>query len=480
MNKPINEILNFNFDAERFAQKAESTITNTLKSQQAKNIKILNQLTEQLGNLSFDSKTIIGIEEIFKKTIALLKSNVDLNGKFDNREIRILTHALDYKPNKTNSILAETTYLQHCIQLINNNWNDRFIDGLLRCYIKNWNFENTTSIEVLSKFVLEKIDIYGGKREKYLNLKSQKKFFAYKKGDIDLGYTLALLKKPIHQANKHISLPDNWIAYPYFYGVINAYIEKTKNEVKTHFNDLIAFLDKHSNQTKGTFTNKIIMSKVICYSKEIEDDNYRNQIKDETYKLVGDPGPGNKDNWFVNKASEKEKTIVHEAREILNEWLTRQFINVFFEKCINDTRRKEFWLKYTTHISAFKVIGPKRLKYVLEQDERIGKYVDSRFSVTNSSRNISAMVMYIKNHVLLEFSNEGYAFIGYKKDNPIINKFDEVIKSVDDLRAPNLSMALKTNRDRVMEDNSEGRLFHKDGALFWERKFIWWLDKYVI
>lgn len=39
MNKPINEILNFNFDAEKFAQKAESTITNTLKKQQEKILK---------------------------------------------------------------------------------------------------------------------------------------------------------------------------------------------------------------------------------------------------------------------------------------------------------------------------------------------------------------------------------------------------------------------------------------------------------
>jgi|GEM_PF-526322 len=480
MSKPINELLNFDFKAEVFDQKAKSAFTNDLKKQQEKNIKILNQLTEKLGDADFTQKPTFGIEDVYLKTTTLLQNEEDLKGKFDKRELRTLTYALDFKLNSKTTILAEISYLQQCIQLLNNNWNDRFIFGLLHCYLKNWNFRKKPSIELLSKFVIEKINNYDGKRDKYLNLKNQTKFFDYTKGDIDLGYTLALLKKPIHQANKHINLPDTWLAYPYFYGVINAFLEKTKNEVKTHFNDLVTVLGKHSNQTKEMEHNKIILSKIICYSKDIEDDHYNNQLKDVAFKLVGDPGDAQI--WSVGNALEKDKTTVEQARKILNEWLTKQFINVFFEKCINDERRKVFWLQYSKHISDFKVIGPKTLKYILEQDDRIGKYVDSRFSVTSSSKDVSVMVMYINNHVLLEFSNDGYAFIGYKKDNPIIKKFDKAIRirQVDDLRDSDLPMALKTKGEDVLDHNSEGRLFHKDGTFYWEDKFDWWLKKYVL
>jgi hypothetical protein len=159
---------------------------------------------------------------------------------------------------------------------------------------------------------------------------------------------------------------------------------------------------------------------------------------------------------------------------------------VFFEKCIDDRRRKAFWLKHAKDITSFKVIGSKRTKYLLKQDDRISEFVDARYSLTYSKSDVSAFIIYMKNHVLIEFSQDGYAFIGYRKDSLVLPDLSQRFATVNDLRAGDLPMAIRRKYEYFEEENDEGRLFHKDGnrtngsSLEWEEVFDYWLKEYVL
>jgi len=86
----------------------------------------------------------------------------------------------------------------------------------------------------------------------------------------------------------------------------------------------------------------------------------------------------------------------------MHQWIAEEFINVFFEKCINDIRRKRFWLKYAKEIMQFRVVGSSRIKSLLMADNRIKKFVEPRFSNTKSVTDVNAALMFImKNHLFI-------------------------------------------------------------------------------
>ena len=425
-----------------------------------------------------DEKPTKGIREVYLKFISINQSNESLIGKFDKRELRTLTYALSYRVHQEISIFENQHYLKQCFNILSENWRDSYISGLLDCYLSNWDSKNRNSFSILSSFLTDKIRNYQGSRSLFQTIKANSKFFEKDRGDLDLGATLAILKKPVSEAAKHLSLPDHWITYPYFSGVINGYFEKSKNRIENTLEDISLALEAHSNSTKATKTNKLIVGKIICYTSN-SNEYIQNKVKDIAFKLVGDPGIIS--NWRPYEgATQSEVDTINSAREILNEWVTRQFINVFFEKCINDNRRKRFWLHYTKKITSFKVFGPNHIKRKLKTDSRITEYVDGRFHTVDSNRDISAFMFMIGNHKMIEFSDPGYAFYAYNSNNRNAPSFDaKYVSSVDSFRDGNMSMLVYRSGYHLHSFSDEGRLSHHDGDMKWEDVFSHWLKRKV-
>lgn len=480
----INDILEFRFSQNSFSEKGKNIVPTHILNLCQSRITTLNAITEMIGKSMIDEKPTRGIREVYLKFIKAYQANDDFKDKFDKRELRTLSYALNYKEYQENSLFENSKYLQQCFIIFNDSWRDSFISGLLDCYLSNWGSSNKESFNILSFFLTSKIENYKGSRSLFQSLKTNAKFFDKDKGDLDLGATLAISNKSISEATKFLSLPDHWITYPYFSGVINGYYEKSKNRIETALDDISLVLEKHSNSTKATRTNKLIVSKIICHTTTASE-IVQNKVKDIAFKLVGDPGSTSIWRPFEN-ANQTEISTINKAREILNEWVTRQFINVFFEKCINDNRRKAFWLKYSKQISSFKVYGPAITQQILKNDKRVSEYVEARYSQTWSSKNVSAFIIYIKNHTLIEFSQDGYAFIAYRNDSSRLPNLSSKINSVDDLRDGYLPMAVTRKYEDIESENHEGRLFHKDGnfrsgsTLRWEDVFEFWIKKYVL
>ena len=250
-----------------------------------------------------------------------------------------------------------------------------------------------------------------------------------------------------------------------------AYYDKKQNELSNLINDFENALDFHKNSN----TSKRIVSKFIIQANKPEYAALQDKVKHLAFTFIGDPE--NKSVWadFYN-ATEKEKLDLINARKILNEWITRQFINVFFNVCINDERRKRFWLKYAPQISSFKVYGPGFTKTLLKRDERIAEYLEARFTTVYSNRDVSAFILYIGDYMIIEFSNEGFACCAYKMSSPNRPTLNSRLNSVEDLRNGSLPLAIQSDANYYYT-SEEGRLFHNSN---WEHKFNHWLKEKVL
>jgi len=466
--KTASEILNFKFSPGDMKPNANNTLKRINRYESR--MDNLKNITRKFGVSLFEFKGKNSIPEVFRKFKNSLKSGNFSLDNFDKREIRTLTYSLDYSENRIASIYGSPDELDLVIEIFEKNWRDSYFYGLIVCYLKNWEKKDK---DRLGNFIFKRLKLYKGGRKTLKSLQSNLKFFDYEKGDLELCDTLALKNKSIKEAAQYLELPDNWFNYTYFSKVILSYYEKQKNKLPLFIEDLNEALKKH-NQSE---TYKQVVSKLIIQADEQFAD-LQEQVKSMAFEFVGDPAIAS--NWAAFKgASEKEKADIKKAKEILNGWITKQFITVFFEKYINDDRRKNFWLELSPRITAFKVFGPLNIKNRLKQDKRIAEFVDSRFSVTSGKKQVSAFFMHVNNYKFIEFSDPGYAFYAYKQNSINSPSMDRNYHNVESLRDGSLPMLVRRSGYHLYDYSDEGRLSHSDGVMEWERVFLGWMKNRV-
>lgn len=464
------DILQFHFSPTTFQQSAQKIIPITLASLNDHRIDKLQKITEEVGASSFSFSRDNLIPQVFRKFKKFINNN---NTSFERRELRTLTYSLNYSEQNTLPIFSNENELKYALTLLDPNWRDSFLVGLIDCFLRNWETKYPKSLEQLEQFIANKLENYSGNRSTLISFKNNKHYFNLKNGDLILGDTIAKLNKSIQDAAKILGVPESWLAYTYFSKVIVTYYERNKNRISDEIDNLNEVLLTHNS----SITNKRLISKIIIQANQSQFATVQDKIKKVAFTQIGDPS--NVSNWTAfENATEIERREIIEARNILNEWITQQFINVFFNVCINDERRKKFWLRFASKISSFKVYGPLHTKSILKRDERIAEYVDARFETVTSKRDVSAFILYIGDYMLIEFSNEGYAFYAYKINSPYKPSLSYQLNSVDDLRNASMPMAIQSD-NYYDYFNDEGRLTHRDGNQIWETRFNSWMNKKV-
>lgn len=466
------DLLNFKFRSSAFSSQGDKVITRAFSDLVQRRILQLEKISKEIGirgHKELKGKGIGDAYRKFKNWIREEKPTIT----FDRRELRSLTYALNYGEDAGTAIYERPEELMLALDLLEENWRDSFLHGLFLTYLKNWELPGNGSFEVLAEFVLVKLEHYEGTRSRFTQLKSNLKYFR-KNGALELGAFLYYKDIPLTEVTDFLGFPDHWISYPYFEGVINSYLERTKNQLDDYLDEITIVLSAHSNHVRGTRANKIILSKIIC-ACEHESEWIQDKVKDIAFELVGDPGVSS--NWLVPEdIGSRSRQRIELATQLLNEWITRQFISVFFERCIRDPRRKKFWLKYAKHIRRFKFFGPIEIKKVLKRDDRIRKYVEGRFHSVEGGSKVSAFMFLLGEHKMIEFSEKGYAFLAYKASNRSAPDFDlEHLGSVEEFRNGSSPMLVKREGRRLHSFNEEGRLPHHDGYLLWEEVFERWI-----
>jgi hypothetical protein len=467
----VNEILKFHFSHTTFQQAAKTCIPANIIRLHEIRINRLNTVTEEIGNFSFKFTGSTIIPQVFNKFKTIIKTGVLPLKYFDIRELRTLSYALSHSEQNKSEIFSNPRELDLAFQVLESNWKDSYLIGLIECYLKNWETSITLSSEKLGTFIFNKINGYEGSRGILTKLKNNIKYFDIKNGDLILGSELVLKKIQIRAATKYLSLPDSWFVYPYFSKVILAYYVKRQNVIQYFIDDLSYALQEHNSSV----SNKRLVSKLIIQANNNEFAALQDKVKTIAFKFIGDPGKASLWSPFLD-ATESEKGELKQARKILNEWITREFLNVFFEKCINDPRRKLFWLKYAREITQFRVVGSASIRRMLISDKRISEYVPQRFSTINSTSDKNSALMFLmKEHLFIEFSDAG-AFYAYKLSNPNAPSIDRLhFSSSSSLKTPSMSWLIYRTGNTINQINEEGRLGHNDGELGWEDIADYWL-----
>lgn len=466
MNKAA-EIVAFKFSESEYSDEGNFVVNPKLNALLKKHIEELNHISVRLEHPSH-ATIPQGVEEVYHKFIRLLKSDEKLSGQFNSLELRKLSYAMNIRSENEGTIFENKEYLKKCLELLANNWRDSYFMGLLDCCLSNWHNTDSKSFNLLSSFITSKITNYKGSIAIHVNLKKVSKFFNKNKGDLDLGATLALSNQSILEATKFLNLPDHWITYSYFQGVISAYFKKVKGDENSTLEELQKVLILHSGGEKhSTEFNKIIVSEfVLKYADSSLE--FQDTLKDTATLVVGDPGTSAWD-------SIGNETVT-KARELLNFWITREFIKAFFEICFIDERRKEFWLNYSKKISRIKVVSSKSILEQLKSNKGTSEFLDGRFAATRSKRD-TALMFIMGNHLFIEFSDEGafYAYLLSNNHAPLIE--DDFFESSSKLKNKDFKWLVYRKGYDVTDTNIEGKLGHNDGDATWEKVAEYWIEK---
>lgn len=276
------------------------------------------------------------------------------------------------------------------------------------------------------------------------------------------------------QLNSLLGIPLGWKKTEYHSLVLGKCILKS-SDFKTEYEYYRELVHSSTRNYQKSFIGSLyLISTLIVAGKKIE--SIQTSLKRLALDHIGDPS--NTPRWTQLKAYDNDQLkVIIEAREILNFWITRDFLTLFFEKCLNDVRRKRFWLQYAKRIKDFKVYTTPEHKRDLLKDPRISG-LNSRIKVFGYGR-ISAIVMNTGKHDLVEFSDDGWAFRAYLSNNEKWRKVldQRFIESAELLRSVRLPMAVRRRAGSYYDWKKSGTLHHRDATYKWESTFKSWLER---
>ena len=155
--------------------------------------------------------------------------------------------------------------------------------------------------------------------------------------------------------------------------------------------------------------------------------------------------------------------VVPKAREMVAEWLKREFIEAFFTKLaedgVGDRRRANFWLRYAKSMGNIQFALGARALYSADRDfvalrqKMKGLYTELK---TNDSSN-NAFVMTMGSLVAVEFGGMGNAFYGYDEQRDLPFDMSQPV-----VTAKNARNSLKHSQRMLW-------MQHQDGIKGWNK-----------
>jgi hypothetical protein len=470
------KILGFSLDMKDFGEAGQSILFQPTKVLNEIAKKNLDRLVQNVSESNPAKPADVG--EVYRKFMELAPyGKGKLLSEFDtSRKVRKLAWSLDYSEDGTRPII-HSAFLDAALTVINGRWRAYMIAALIDALLRNWSKMQDEGGIRLRNFILDKLRSYEGRRESLRLLQTNLQYLETARGP--LVYALYLLKNrsELSDAPTYMGLPGYMILnFEYFSQVGRAFTQFSlrEDDFETRLDGIYDFLKKHQNKD----TSKFCLGRIILEADKNTNDSMQEKAKQVAVELVGDPEY--RENWAPwDLASEEEKKQLEAARRILNEWLTRDFLDIFFERLANmDTARKTFWLKYTRHISRFKIYGTEMTRRMLATDRRIRDLLEPRFGyLRDSDARQSALLMVVNNYLLAEFSQTGAAFYAYLRSNPLAPDISKEVLSSGSIRKAGQMDQLMRRRGRQRYNvRQEGRFSHMSG---WEYHLSWWLTNHL-
>jgi hypothetical protein len=357
-------------------------------------------------------------EEIYTEFMQVAPFGLEkLAQKFDSkRDLKNLALILDYSSNGKTSIL-NSRFLELTLLFFDRQWCNSLLNILVDILLKNWTEINPANAPLFREFIRKKVLNYTGKRPFLLTIQKERKFFLEADGAVQLGTYLLTSNRSIKDGISFFRLPDYVKSYSYFSNVVWAF---TQSAMRTqNFEQYIPGILDFLREQKQRDTSKKCLSGIILKIEGKTDIQLRDKVQNAAFELIGDPAI--KAYWSPwNGAFNKEGEELEKARQIVNDWITEKFIELFFSQLAMDQERKEFWLLHKNIIQSFRIYCDNYRLRKLKRDNRITTYIESRFGIlSGGGSDQSAMVFKVKNYIFVEFSQKGGAFYAYLDTNPL-------------------------------------------------------------
>lgn len=425
--------------------------------------KVINSNTKRLKeieNVMLSDKLISvspqSVEEVIHK-VKKAAETTNIEENWTTQELRIISYYLT-KLQDNNKAFS------YALFVLDNNWRNLFFSGLIFYIMNSWNNNPKTYRNDVCALVKSQLNKYQDDNKKYLILKNHANFFE-ETGPLRLARLLKHRNMNIFDAPTIIGYKPSTISLAYYSDVIINYF---KNDGTTELSQIEEALIKHGlNRTK-----KLLFADLVEDADRNGSDVRQSQISKFASRIMGDISLSV--TWApFNDATPEEVEKLRNARRLINKWYARKVIEVFFDICVQDIYRKNYWLRYLEVIEEFRISGSMAVKLSLNSDFRINDMFQNYFIETNSRKvKTAALILYIRNKIFVEFSDLGSLYI-YNKDNYTVKSLTNkrYIDSINNLKNTNLPQAVVFNDYDYYHFNDEGSMRH---AGYWQERLDKW------
>lgn len=401
------------------------------------------------------------IDEVISKVIRMAPSGNTAGENWTVRELRIVSYYLmKLRDDRVNYMYA--------LELLNNNWKNMFFNGLAFYLLNSWHSIEPDFRTLTSQLLMRKLGEYCDSNRRYNLWKNRLNLFD-NNGPTRMAAMLSAKRMNIEEAPTLLGFKSSSIKQSYYSDVIIKYIANNNISDRDSIEDIFELhnLDR---------TKKLVFAYLVEKEDQIGDGLRRAQLCRFANTQLGDVTLATSWAPFAG-ATETDIQKLKKAMQLVNMWFAQQIIESFFEICVQDKERKNFWLKYVNNISAFKIIGSTATKRLLQSNSKIGSMFLRHYIETNSySSQTSALVLFIKNKMIVEFSDTGALYV-YNQTHPMVKNVTNArygLASTNDLKIPSMDGIVEKNYwGDYSIYNEQGKLHHRGN---WQIRLTAWMN----
>lgn len=401
------------------------------------------------------------IDEVISKVIRMAPSGNTAGENWTVRELRIVSYYLM-------KLRDDSINYMYALELLNNNWKNMFFNGLAFYLLNSWHSIEPDFRTLTGQLLIRKLEEYSDSNRRYNLWKNRLNLFD-SNGPTRMAAMLSAKRMNIEEAPTLLGFKESSIKQSYYSDVIIKYIANNGITDRDSIEDI---LELHNLDR----TKKLVFAYLVEKEDQIGDGLRRAQLCRFANTQLGDVTLATSWAPFAG-ATETDVQKLKKAMQLVNMWFAQQIIESFFEICVQDKERKNFWLKYVNNISAFKIIGSTATKRLLQSNSKIGSMFLRHYIETNSySSQTSALVLFIKNKMIVEFSDTGALYV-YNQTHPMVKNVTNArygLASTNDLKIPSMDGIVEKNYwGDYSIYNEQGKLHHRGN---WQIRLTAWMN----
>lgn len=460
MSEDIFSLLSINSDSLR-DYPLQANLVNDHQTEKVINGNI--RRLKQIEIAIFSDKQIQASPQSIEEIISKVKEASSL----DNQDVEWSTHELRIVSYYLMKLQSDSKAFTYALHLLEKHWRNLFFNGLVFYVMNTWNNISKNEREEVCELITGQLSKYQDKNRRYLLLKNHTNFFD-ENGPLRMAILMVHKDDDIYNAPMLIGYKSSTFSQSYYSDVIINYFKEKQTDNLSVVEDV---LNKHTLSR----TKKIVYANLVDQADKSGTEMRQNDISRSAARILGDISLSS--TWApFNDATPEEEVKLRHAKDCINKWYARKVIQVFFDICIQDPNRKDFWLKYIDFIIDFRIAGSSAIRQSLCSDYRTGHSFQNHFIETRSQKTkTAALILYIDNKVFVEFSDSGSLYI-YNKSNTTVRTLSSKkhINSINDLKNTFLSAAVEKTDYKDYYYQEEGSMRHIG---YWQSRLTNWFKE---